>query len=203
MITVEEIANQALLELKKESPDSDITVAQAELMVQQSLAAVVREKLEGENIRGEKATPPGSLYFRFNNIPVVGDDVKTFELPASPMSSREGYDVIVQKDVKTPEYQQLPHTYTSIKNSRTRYLAGRLGYIIEGKTGCFIDHPGHLEPPETVTIKMLAPIQGIHPEAYPMITAELQEMVVDRTVKKMLRIDQIPEDQIANDVDQP
>lgn len=203
MITVKTIAQQVLDRLKKFSSDSDVTQNDLILAASQMLAATVQQKQAESKTRGGVRTPDGMYYFIFTGIPVTGDNVKSFELPATPTSMPNGEGVRVYKEIGANEYTQVPSSFVTMNNSLINRLGGTLGYYIKGMKGYFVPSPVDLEPPESVDVEMLTPIMDANPDAYISITGDLQQLIVDRLFERFVASDQIQSDETKDDVDQP
>lgn len=203
MITVRTIAQQVLDRLKKFSSDSDVTENDLILAASQMFAFTVQQKhLEGKKRTGVR-TPDGMYYFVFKDIPVTGEDPKEFELPATPTSMENGEGIRVYKKIGAEEYTPVPSSFASMTNSLISGLGGTLGYYIKGTTGYFLPSPAGLEPPSSVVVEMLTPIMDANPDAYITITADLQQLIVDRLFERFAASDQIKSDETKDDVDQP
>lgn len=202
MITVRTIAQQVLDRLKKFSSDSDVTVNDVILAVSQMFAATVQQKQLEDRRRTGVRTPDGMYYFVFKDIPVTGTDVKEFELPATPTSMSNGEGLRVYKKIGMEEYTPVSSSFVSMSNSLISGLGGTLGYYVKGTTGYFLPSPDGLEPPGTVTVEMLTPIMDANPDAYITVTADVQQMIVDRVVERFASANQIPSDETKDDVDQ-
>jgi hypothetical protein len=190
MITARTLGQQVLDRLKKFTTDSDITLNDAILAVQQALSDLVSKR----NLAG--ISFDGSLYHYFVDIPIVDGKVV---LPATPMSHAQAIEV--SKSIGSKPYTRLPHGFTSFQNLAAASIGGEIGYFVIGNELHFPENLFGLEPPSAVVLKLLCPILGANSDAYFMIPADLQQTVIDTVLQRLGATDQLPADETKDDVD--
>jgi hypothetical protein len=191
MITDKIIAEQVLDRLKKFTTDSDITLNDSILAVQQCLADFALQRATASGIPFD-----GVLYHIFENIPVVEGVVL---LPATPMANEEA--ISISKGMMDKPYTQMAHGANSFKNLPAFSLGGEIGYFLNGDKVYFAENNFGLEPPSTVVVKMLCPVTDPNSDVRLVIPADMQQGIIDMVFKRLGITDQIPADETKDDID--
>ena len=205
MITTRTLGQQVLDRLKKFTSDSDITENDCIIAVQQSLADLAEKKRLQDIQTDGVSSYDGSLYYTFFDQPVLDSEHgKYFDLPAAISSAPHGQGIRVMKNLKSESYVPLPAGFNSLTAGlKVNQLGGRMGFYVLGDKGYFAENTLGLEPPDKVVIQMLTPIMDADVEAYMMIPANLQAMVINMTLQAMGASLQVQADETKDDIDQP
>jgi hypothetical protein len=189
MITTRTLGQQILDRLKKFTTDRDITLNDTILAVQQALADYTFKTNQNFGF-------DGSLYYIFENVPVVDGKLA---LPANPMSHSQA--LFISKGIADKPYTQLPHGFTGYKNLPAASIGGEIGYYLVGANVYFPESEFGLVPPSTVFVKMLCPIFDANSDFHMPIPGELQQNLIDICLQRFGVTDQIPADETKDDVD--
>jgi hypothetical protein len=191
MITTRTLGEQVRTRLKKFTTDSDITLNDTILAVQQALSdlAFARNRIDGYGF-------DGALYYVFEDVPVV-DGV--LQLPATPMAHDQA--IIVGKNIMTKPFTQLPHGFASFQHLPAASIGGEIGYFLSGEKLYFPENQFGLEVPSSVMVKLLCPVVDANVDIKIMIPAEMQQLIIDTVLQRYGVTNQIVSDETKDDVD--
>lgn len=205
MTTKYRIAEQVLLQLNKRSSDSNITIPEITLKVNQGLATLTKREyyLSGQN-DGVNSID-GSLIYTFKNIDVE-QDTYTLEyyitLPATVTSLPYGIGISQLSPMNNVKY-----AYRPVANSHNSLYDGLLSKNLESSIGYYQENDklvlvnvDSTNNPAKCLVKMILPLDGIDDDAPLNIPMDMQDACINYLVGQYI---QTPPKDITNDnVDQ-
>lgn len=205
MTTKYRIAEQVLLGLNKRSHDSNITIQEVLLKVNQGLATLTKREyyLAGQN--DGVSSVDGSLIYTFKNVDVE-QDTYTLEyyitLPATVTSLPYGLGISQLSSMNNVKY-----AYRPVKNSHNSLYEGLLSSNLESSIGYYQENDklvlvnvDSTNNPAKCLVKMVLPLDGIDDDAPLNIPMDMQDACITYLVSQYI---QTPPKDITNDnVDQ-
>ena len=143
----------------------------------------------------------GSLSYTFSNIKVQGDKTKYAILPAIPIGLPMGRGIqeVCFDDDSEQAMIPLPSNYKTLYgNLASSSLQGQVGYYYKQDKLYFYNYP-NLDTEQTVSISMVAPINGLDTDDTFTLLPEVQEMLVKEAVN-FFGAPAPPEDQLNDNV---
>ena len=204
MTTKYRIAEQVQLALNKRSSDSDITIQEIMLKVNQGLSYLARNRYFVSK-QTDVEEIDGSLIYSFKNIEVEQDNDTTeyyITVPATTMSFPYGLGIRQVSPMKNPKYNYRPvgngfnGLYEGMISSN---LEGSIGYYQENDKLVFVNMDG-TNNPDKMLLKLVLPLDGIDDDAPLNIPMDMQDECIRYIVAQYLQTPQ--KDTSTDNVDQ-